>query len=365
MSSKRNVVLSGAIAAIVAIALIGAAVYIPGSGLLNRSTSQSQTNASSSGTMSVLFTDPPTVPQGVTALYMTYSDVQVHVSNAGNNSGWTDLSTSGEINLMSVVNVSETIANANISTGVFNALRFNITSVVVTYNGVNYTADLVYGHNALFVPIPGGISVSAAQTSAAMIDLTPKVLLLGTPQNPTFAFLPSAKAFIIPSQSIPAEAHHVGERHDISHDSWWMIAMRQSRFAVTSVQLSPTSLNITVSNTGNASIVFRLAAVTSQVSVSGGWAPAMTTSSAFVVQSNGSLIALSGSNKSQVYQDIAAGGYLLAPHTSATFTYSGQIQIGSLRMESSQSTQQIVVGQNYVVTLLGNDMTARAGVTAS
>jgi hypothetical protein len=361
MSAKRNIALSGAIAAIVAVAFVIAAIYVlPGTGLLQGSQTQGP-----SGTLSVMLTDPPTVPQGTTDLYMTYNKVGVHVAEAGNNSGWKVFSQSGTIDLMQTINVSQTIAIGSLPAGgKFNALGFNVSSVVVTYNGKNYTADLVYGRNTLFVPIPGGISIAAASTQAVLIDMTPKVLLLGTPQNPTFAFLPSARAYVVPSNAIPAQAHFIGERHDLDEDSWWDAYMKSSSFAITNATLTPDSLSITAINNGNASVVFRLAAVSSQYSTSGGAMPYPAVSEIFVIEPNATLVPLSGSSKDQLYQEVAAGGYLLPPGASVTFTYSGQIQIGLIQFDLNQQPQQIVVGQHYFVSLLANDKLAQAGTTA-
>src|SRR5579872_277586 len=103
MSSKNKALVSGAIAAVIAIALISGLVLTPGllpksTTLSSTTTSGGSTQRSGSGTLAVLMTDPPTVPDGTTAVYINYSDVQVHVSQDGNNSGWTDLQSSGTIN---------------------------------------------------------------------------------------------------------------------------------------------------------------------------------------------------------------------------------------------------------------------------
>src|SRR5579864_8651035 len=157
MSSKNKALLSGVIAAVIAVALISGLVLTPGllpksttnSSVSSTSTSGGSTQRSGSGTLAVLMTDPPTVPDGTTAVYINYSDVQVHVSGAGNQSGWTDLQSSGSINLMSIINTTQTIAATNISSGVFNALRFNVTSAVVSFQGKNFTADLIYQEHTL------------------------------------------------------------------------------------------------------------------------------------------------------------------------------------------------------------------------
>ncbi len=361
MSSTRNVAVAGVAAIVVAIVLIAAIIFIPGSNLLGQKTGNA-------GTLSVMMTDPPTVPSGVSDVYITYNKVGIHVSNAGNNSDWTILTETGQIDLMQTLNVSQTIAFGKVPAGTFNAIGFNISLATVTYNNVNYTADLVYGQNRLFIPILGGISTTATTQSAVLIDMTPKVLLLGSPTNPTFAFLPQARAYVVPSQSIPAQSHTIGGRQSLNGNSWWTQMMGGSHFAITKLQLAPTSLNITVTNTGSSSIDFVMAAVTAGTSISGGSSPPLAVSAVYAVEQNASLALLSGSTKaqaSQAYQEIAAGGYLLAPGASVTFYYSGQIQTGLLHLSILQTPQPIASGINYIVTLFGNDRIAQAGITAS
>ena len=327
-------------------------------------------------------TDPPTVPNGVTHVYITYNSLQVHVHGAGNESGWNNVSapssSTQSLDLMSVINASETIASANIHAGVFDALRLNITSVTVTYLEMNYSAYLVYEHHTLTVPVDGGVEVSAARTSAAMIDLTPTILLLGDPTNPAFAFVPSARGYVIPSQSIPANSAKVGERHDLNGDGWWHQEIAESSsFAITRASLTPTSLSITVENTGNASILFSVAGVTSQFTEAGGEAGILLTSQIFAVQSNGSLVAFSSTGAGHIAETIMQGGFLLAPGNTTTFTYLGSISIGALFHANSgdqadsqhhlqlQPQQQVVPGQSYVVTVFGNGKMAHASIVAN
>jgi len=152
MSSRSNVFMSGAIAAIIAIVLIGGIVT---TGILNTKSTNTLTLASGSGTLAVLLTDPPTVPDGTTAVFITYSGLAIHVADAGNKSGWHVLNAQGKIDLMSIINVSQTIASENIQSGNFNALAFNITSATVTFNDANYSAYLVYQDHTLFVYLEG------------------------------------------------------------------------------------------------------------------------------------------------------------------------------------------------------------------
>jgi Domain of unknown function (DUF4382) len=369
MSSVRSVALSGAIAAVIAIALILAVIYIPRVGL-----GVNSTPTSSSGTMEVLLTDPPTVPENVSAVYIQYSEVEAHVAVAGNSSGWYNLSGSGEVNLMSVVNVSQTIATSNLPAGKFNGLRFNVTGILVTYSpnpnivkSQNYTGLMVNGHNTLYAWIPGGINVTAAKTSAALVDLAPTVVLAGNRSNPMFVFIPAATGYVIPSSAIPAESHAIGARINLASSSWWTGVERGTHFGITSVSLTPDSLSITVLNQGTSSVILRLAGVTTQTLVTEGMESPLRTSDIFVVESNGTLVNLNTTNMGSVDNQVASGGFILASGQSVTLTYKGPIEIGFQvsTILPKFVPPPIVPNQFYMVWVQGNGQIAQAGAHVS
>ena len=378
MTTNRKVLTSAMIAAIAAISLISATILSPGMLALG-STSTAQLGPS--GTLAVVLTDPPTVPEGVTAVYATYTDVQVHVADAGNQSGWYDLHSSGQINLMSVINVGQTIGSTSVPSGIYNALRFNITGAIVKYQGQNYTAQIAKsdtnGGSQLTVPIIGGIQVQSSQTSAAVIDMTPTIILGGNSTNPQFVFVNSARAYTMPANSVPRDIIQRHHRVNLTAQAWWHKIVDSQRYQLTSASLSPNSLSITVDNTGNVSVVYRFAAVTATTSQHGGDVGRASISEYFVVEPNASLIAVSGSTPIQLAWSLAAGGYLLPPGSSVTFTYTGQIMLGSSMVlqhtASASSTSQIpqiapqplVPGQGYVVTVRGDGSPAQTVVTAA
>ena len=327
--------------------------------------------------MAVLMTDPPTVPDGVTNVYIDYANLAIHVSGAGNESGWYSLGTSGQIDLMSIINVTQTIALAKVSAGTFDAIAFNVTSATITYQSRNYTADLVYQEHILVARIPGGVSVSNGATTATVIDLTPTVLLLGSASNPSFAFIPAARAYALPSQSISVHAlQTVGDRESIGNAGWWRSIETNSHFEITNVKLTPTLLSITVSNTGSSSVTFRMAAITSTISISGGVVkptlPAIASISAFfVTEPNATLAPITQYGRVLIAGMLGSGGYILPPQATATLTYSGNITLGLLQPSGgergtgtatgipsgtqTQQQQSINAGQRYVVTLLASN----------
>lgn len=375
MSSQRSVFVAGLVAVLLAAVLIGATLA---SGVLFTKTTTVNTTASTQttgltsptgtkqGSLAVLMTDPPTVPDGVTQVYINYTNLAIHVGNAPNDSGWVRLNYSGSIDLMSIINITQTIALANVTTGVFNGIAFNVSSAIVTYQNQNYTADLVYQNHYLVAWIEGGISIVEGQLSAAVIDLTPTILLLGTPSNPTFAFIPSARAYTIPAQSFAAGSLHVGNRMNIEGQQWWRAIEGNAHFQIAGLQLSPSSLNVTVTNTGNTSLLFQMAAVSATTSLQGGqfrsMGAMMAISEIFAIEKNASMNPITVFDMRSIYATFEGAGYVLSPHATVTFSYSGNITIGLLQPFGSsnenehggmmgQPPSQITPGQQYVITV--------------
>ena len=409
MSSSRSVVLSGLVAAIIASALIIATVTAGivsntggksnsvsvtttfSNGPLTESVSSSSSTTTKiqstlspqsgqpSGTLSVLMTDPPTVPANVTHVFITYANLAIHISDASNGSGWLKLNSQGELDLMGLINVTQTIATANVQTGVLNGIAFDVTSATVNYSGNNYSASLVYQKHTLIAWIAGGINITEGQSSDAIVDLTPTVLLLGSPSNPSFVFIPEARAYTIPAHSIPTAAGRVGDREDIHDQPWWKNIESNTHFEITSVKLTTNLLSITVNNTGTSSVVLQLASLTSIVLFTGGEIANTLPSIApmlelFAVEPNATLVAVNVIGGGELSQTLAAGGYLLSPHASVTFTYSGKIAIGLLDQATNSGSNNttsnaqtaIIPGDRYRITLrAAGGFVAQSLVTAS
>lgn len=250
MSSMKKVVVSGAVAAIVAIALIAAAMFTPG--LMTKSTTSSTTSSltgsssSGSGTLGVSLTDPPTVPPGVTDVYVNYSEIAVHVADAGNESGWYEIAPAGEIDLMSVINTSITLGSSQVTSGVFNAIAFNITSATVTANGVNQSAYLTSNH--LIAPIVGGLQVSSGTNQGVLVDLSPTVVALDNGSATEYVLIPSAHILPIPAAIWLAENHRGYRDNNLGKESWYI--QERGEISLSSVSLSANSLQATITNNG-------------------------------------------------------------------------------------------------------------------
>lgn len=191
MSLSRKSLIGGIVGAIIAISLIVSGAYAFSGGASFFGLGGSST--SGSGTMQLSMIDPPNVPGNVVAVYVNYSSIQVHDANAGNQSGWHNVTSSGTINLMNIVSSSKVLGTANLPDGTYNIVRFNITSAVVTVNSTsgtlkNYTANIPSG--MVQSVITGGVNVKGGATSALLVDISPKVTYGGN----QYTLVPSATA---------------------------------------------------------------------------------------------------------------------------------------------------------------------------
>ena len=205
MSTSRKTLVGGIIGAIIAISLIAAGAFaysgtsggsffgLGGSGSTTQFSTSNGGTSSGSGTLQLSMIDPPNVPGNVVDVYVNYSSIQVHVSNAGNQSGWYNVTSSGTINLMKIVSASKLLGSASLPSGTYNIVRFNITSAIVTVNSTsgvlsNYTANVPSG--MVQSVITGGVNVQASTTSALLVDISPRV----TYANGNYTLIPSATA---------------------------------------------------------------------------------------------------------------------------------------------------------------------------
>jgi hypothetical protein len=197
MSLTRKSLIGGIVGAIIAISLIaaGALAFSGSSGgsFFGLGGSGSGSGSGGSGTMQLSMIDPPNVPSNVVAVYVNYSSIQVHVANAGNQSGWYNITSSGSINLMKIVNSSKVLGSASLPSGTYNIVRFTITSAAVTVQNStgglkNYTASVPSG--MVQSVITGGVNVKGGTTSALLVDISPRVTYGGN----QYTLIPSATA---------------------------------------------------------------------------------------------------------------------------------------------------------------------------
>jgi len=385
MSTKKNIALSGALALAVA-AIVIASTILSGISPLPSTQSNLASNPSTSGTgqgsttklaaptgtLSILLTDPPQVPDGVTKVYITYTSLAVHYHGPNDTGGWVELNEQGTIELLGTVNVGVTIAAANIQTGVYNGIKFNISSAEVTYNSKNYTAFVPTAQ--LKVPIIGGIRVNASKLSATIINIDPVVMNIGNTATPEFIIRAWAKAFAIPPGQVGAEAGHRGYHLELGTRNWWKHFQEQSaiNLQISGASLTSSSLTVSVANTGNQSTSAKLVIITSLQMVrraehANHTVPIFWGSAIFLVMPSGTMQLVNATNRQEMeaFRTMLFStqtGYNMTVGGSATLSYSGPVVLGFGLQPNLPFV--LVPGDQYVLTVIGENAVASTTVVA-
>lgn len=162
-------------------------------------------------TLAIQLTDPPNVPQGTQHLFITYSALQVHVSNANSSqSGWVSAQGSGTVDLLAVVNATKTIGNANIATNSsINLVRFNITSAQIVISNTMY--NMSTPNNQINIAITGTQKLNSS-TAAVVIDMFPKVTFSAN----SYTLVPAARAIVINGNASVSINTNIGSNASIS-----------------------------------------------------------------------------------------------------------------------------------------------------
>ncbi len=349
----------------------------------SKQTTSQTSNQQAQGTLAVLLTDPPNAPVGVTKVYVTYVDLAVHVSGMDNNSGWTILKTSGSIELMGTVNISQTISSARISSGSYNLVRFDITNAVVTYGGLNYTAFVPT--SVLTVPIVNGVMVSSSAPAATIIDISPTVINVGSQSSPEFIIQSVAFAYPVTSSTatLPETVlTTVGSKMGLMGLTWWSTIQQKytADLSIGAASMNETYLNLKVLNTGGNSTVLNLVTVTPVVNATaaghqGVLPTALGQSAIFIVLKNGTLVQLQLFMHSMMGATSASAisvslfsqrGVVLPPGATATLTHPrGTILLGFMGMAIETPVGLVIKGHQYLVTVIGEQTSASVVVTAS
>lgn len=280
----------GLAAVILAVAIIGVAALYPGltpSNAGNSATTSSQdqgqtqtqqvisTSTASGqqltgGTSALLLvqlTDPPIVPAGTTSLNLTYSAIDLIVSEPGQNNTVTtnDVTVtpqggSATVDLLQLQNVSQTIATATIpANSTVYSFGFAVTGITIAMNGTSPPSNvtLATGGSTFQVALAGPVTIGG--TSAALLQLNP--IIVNTPTG--YQMIPSAVAVVNGGSHLSSQDKVVGSRHQLtSQDNSELRGAKgqtSSRLVALSSNGTSTTLTVEVNDTGSGPI--RLTAI--------------------------------------------------------------------------------------------------------
>ncbi len=212
---------------------------------------------SATNRVALQLTDPPQVPGGTQHLIIGYSSLSVHLSNANNASGWLPASGSGSIDLLQIVNLTQTIgtvqlpANASIE-----LVRFNVTSAAITINGTAYNLTVPSG--TVTAHVTGRTSVNAS--SSILLDLSPTVVTIVTNSTDIFVLVPSVRAVVVP-RGTNSTSIRLGSRGNLTARHREALERSELNLTITRASLSVsgnvTHLSVNVTDNSNRSVTLR------------------------------------------------------------------------------------------------------------
>ena len=203
----------------------------------------------------ISITDPAEVPNGTTSLEISYSSFHVVYKNStASPAQSTDISASGNLNLLSLINSSEVLAEANLPINASVVLvQFNITSANITINGSVY--PVVIPSNKLTAPVPGAFSRINASTGL-ILDFTPVVMSVYSANSTQYVLVPSIRA--IASRIIKRT---IGEVTHLDNNTLRNLDAVRSNITITSATVSSignsTSISVTVKDNSNQSVILQ------------------------------------------------------------------------------------------------------------
>ncbi len=251
---------------IVIVAIVAVAFVANNHSSVSQQAASSGSSSQNAATVPILLTDPPVVPSGTASLVINYSGEQVHLANAGNASGWVNATGSGSINLLSEVNLSQTIGDVSLPAGAtINMARFDIVSAQITINGTTYNVTVPSGK--VTAHITSGQQVNGS--ASILLDLSPTVVTIVTNTSAVYVLVPSVRAVLAPSAALTVTSNgHASISADVRarlDDAAPNISITNASITVSGA--NSTQISLTVKDNSNQSITLRHVNVFGNVSM--------------------------------------------------------------------------------------------------
>lgn len=261
MASARSIAL-GIIAFIVIVVAIALVINYTGKGGV-----LPIAQSSSKSVMALQLTDPPQVPAGTQSLIVYYSSVMVHTTGASG-AGWIKSNSSGQVNLLSLLNLTQTIATVSVpNNSEIDMARFNITSATITVNGTTYNVTLP--SRMINANVSG--SQNASNSSSLLISLSPTVVTILTDNSTVFVLVPSLDALIVPHGTTQSTIV-VGDKISLQEHVRSRLDDIRPNITLTGATLTvagnTTKFSVTVNNNGNRSVTIKHIGISGNASVS-------------------------------------------------------------------------------------------------
>jgi hypothetical protein len=213
----------------------------------------------------VMLTNPPVAPEETALLYLTYSGVLLHITYPNGMTEWLPVNASGTVNMSSLTNMTQTIASTAVPVGsTIDQIQFEVTELISRVNGSDH--DVTPLSNSLVVKVNDG-NVSQP-LSGVLLDFNPTLARIQAANDEgdsvdNYVMVPSAAAIAV--TEISDAQLEVDTVFQLKEDQRSQLASVEEEFkknvnivtASMSVEGDTTNLAVTIKNEGtDASRVF-------------------------------------------------------------------------------------------------------------
>jgi uncharacterized cupredoxin-like copper-binding protein len=281
-----------------------------------------QSGVAQSGNLVALqITDPAQVPAGTQSLVIAYSSLAVHLSNASGSSGWVSSNSTGSVNLLAVLNLTQTIGTVSVPANAsIDMVRFTVSSANITVNGTTYNVTVPSG--MLTAHVTGRTSVSGG--ASVLLDLSPVVASIVTNTTTVFVLVPSLRAVVVGGGSNSATLH-VGARARLSENETAELEQTRPNVSITAASLSVspgnvTNFSITLKDNSNESVVVKHVGFKGNLSVQFNSSALAARANAFIANMTKRITNSTFCTIANITQHIGAGANQSSEHMVANIT---------------------------------------------
>ena len=213
------------------------------------------TSAIPKGMIVTQLTDFLALPIGVSNVYISYSQIEIHTNGIGNLSTWLPAAPAGAIDLTTISNQSLTLGSSVVASGVYDTVRFSVTGATITYNARNITASVTTPE--VSVPLPqGGIDLAPNGVSGFVLDVAPTIIPSPNGNTTAMELVPFAKVVVIPPSISPLTYTKSGSVLPIDTEAWFSStsANLPGNLTILLELVSPSALTLVVNDTGTTSV---------------------------------------------------------------------------------------------------------------
>lgn len=231
--------------------------------LTGQKTQSTTTGGAGTSYASVLLTDPPQVPAGTSALVAGYSSIAVHSPS----SGWISSNESGSVDLLTLTNTTQVLANLNLSTNTtIDMVRFAVSNATITVNGTTYNVTVPSGQ------ITASLTPSKVNgTTTVLVQLSPTIVTILTNTTPVFVLVPSVRAAAIGNSSLKTPPS-VGAKAKLQSREKAELEAVAPNMTITNASLVQANgtvhMSVTVKDNSNASVTLQHIAVRGKENIS-------------------------------------------------------------------------------------------------